>query len=180
MLGAKYYTKLDLRAGYHQIRVHPTDIHKTAFRTHDGHYEFLVMPFGLTNALSTFQATMNDLFRPYLRKFVLVFFDDILVYSETWTDHLKHLDIVFTLLANNSFSVNVKKCQFGRLQVEYLGHCISKAGVVMEPSKVAAVLRWPISRSIKAVRGFLGLTGYYRRFIRNYGIIVKPLTDLLK
>ncbi|GJT60682.1 ty3-gypsy retrotransposon protein [Tanacetum coccineum] len=178
--GAVIFTKLDLRAGYHQIRVHERDVYKTDFRTHDGHYEFLVMPFGLTNAPSTFQATMNRLFSPYLRKFVIVFFDDILVYSATLTAHLEHLECVFKCLQDHHFYVKQSKCVFGALSLEYLGHIISGQGVEMDPKKIDAVKDWPVPTNQRQVRGFLGLAGYYRRFIKDYATVVAPLTSLLQ
>ncbi|KAJ0441335.1 putative nucleotidyltransferase, Ribonuclease H [Helianthus annuus] len=178
--GAHYFSKLDLLAGYHQIRIASGDAMKTAFRTHDGHYEFLVMPFGLTNAPSTFQRLMNDVFRPFLRRFILVFFDDILIYSKTWSDHLHHITVTLQLLLDNKLVAKLSKCVFGQQQVVYLGHIISSKGVAVDPEKILTIQQWPTPRNVKHIRSFLGLTGYYRCFIKNYASIGGPLTDLLR
>jgi hypothetical protein len=155
--GACFFTKLDLRSGYHQVRMHPDDIEKTTFRTHRGHFEFLVMPFGLTNAPSTFQPLMNDVLKPFIQKFVLVFFDDILVFNSAWAAHLQHVREVFTTLRANKLLVKQSKCSFGKTSVTYLGHVISAQGVSMDLDKVVAVEVWPRPRSIRALRGFLDL-----------------------
>ena len=177
--GAKYFTKLDLHSGYHQVRMHPADVEKTAFHTHHGHFEFLVMPFGLSNAPVTFQALMNDVLHPFLRRFVLVFFDDILIYSSSWSEHLQHMGLVFTALRAHSLFLKRSKRSFGAFSVAYLGHVISADGVAMDSDKVTVVASWPTPRSPRGVCGFLGLTGYYRKFIRDFGSIAAPLTRLL-
>jgi len=138
------------------------------------------MPFGLTNAPETFQATMNKLFHPYLRKFVLVFFDDILIYSKTWKEHLQHLEQVVTVLEKHQFYAKKSKCTFGKEEVEYLRHIISKEGVKVDPNKIKAIKEWPKPINISKLRGFLELTRYYRRFIKNYAHITAPLSNLLK
>jgi hypothetical protein len=145
--GARFFTKLDLRSGYHQLCMRKEDIHKTVFRTHDGMYEFLVMPFGLCNAPATFQALMNDVLRPFLRRFVLVFFDDILIYNKSWADHLRHLRVILTELRRHILFVKHSKCAFGVSSVAYLDHIISKAGVAMDPAKVQAIQDWSVPRS---------------------------------
>jgi hypothetical protein len=139
---AKFFSKLDLRSGYHQVHMDPNDIHKTAFRMHEGLFEFLVMSFGLTNAPTTLQALMNEILRPFLRWFVLVFIDDNLVYSSSWAEHLRHLHLVFTKLQEHNLIVKRSKCAFGERTVGYLGHVISEECVAMDAAKVQAVLDW--------------------------------------
>ena len=173
--GTCYFSKLDLLQGYHQIRMNEADIPKTAFRTHHGHYEFRVMPFGLCNAPSSFQSTMNTLFGPFLRRFVIVFFDDILVYSASFQDHLQHLEQTFQVLLQNQFVLKLSKCSFAQTQVEYLGHIVSNRGVEPVASKISVIQQWPPPRTTKALRSFLGLAGFYRRFIRGYATIAAPL-----
>ena len=171
---------LTLKSRYHQIWVQLEDVHRTAFRTHDDHYEFLVMPFELTNAPTMFQSLMNDRFWALLQRHVPVFFYDILVYSKDWVERLSHLEEVFTILLCNQLYVNQSKCLIGQREMEYLGHIISAAGVSMDPKKISSMKAWAIPINTTAFRGFLELTSYYHKFIQGYGTIAAPLTKLLK
>ncbi|GBG83825.1 hypothetical protein CBR_g37625 [Chara braunii] len=178
--GAKYFSKIDLKFGYHQIEVHPDDQYKTAFRTSYGHYEFIVMPFGLTNAPATFQCCMNDLFRPWLNRFVVVYLDDILVFSRTLEEHQGHLRQVLEKLREANFKINAKKCDWAKTQVLYLGHILDGDDVKPEDSKIAAIRDWPTPRTLTELRSFLGLANYYRKFVRNFSTIAAPLRRLLR
>jgi hypothetical protein len=178
--GAKFFTKIDLRSGYHQIRMRSEDIEKTAFSTHLGLYEFLVLPFGVTNGPPTFQQLMNTTLGPLLRICVLVFFDDILVFSKSYKEHLEHLSLVFKALRENQLYAKLSKCTFAQEKVEYLGFVISAEGVSTDPAKVEAITQWPTPKNVTQLRSFLGLAGYYRRFIKSFGITCRPLFDALK
>jgi hypothetical protein len=156
------------------------NIPKTTFRTHDGHYEFFLMPFGLCNAPSTFQSLMNHVFHPFLHHFVLVFFDDFLIYSKTRTYHLAHVDRVLHLLYQHQLSLKQSKCTFGTSELDYLGHLVGKDDIRVDPKKIEAMQDWSHPKTLKILRGFLRLTGYYRKFVKNYGKIATPLTALLK
>jgi hypothetical protein len=180
LAGSHWFSKLDLRAGYHQIRLAPGEEYKTAFQTHNGHYEFRVMAFGLTGAPATFQFAMNASLAPVLRKFALVFFDNILIYSQTYEQHLDHVNQVLTILQRDKWQVKLSKCAFAQQKIAYLGHVISAEGVATDTTKIETVKSWPRPANQKEVRGFLGLSGYYRKFIRHYAFICQPLTSLLK
>lgn len=156
------------------------DIRKTAFSTHMGHYEYVVMPFGLTNAPATFQFLMNTVLEKFLRKSVLVFFDDILVYSKSIKEHQRHLQEVFATLRANKLFPKESKCSFGQTQIEYLGHIISSNGVATDPAKIQAIANWRSPKTVTELRSFLGLAGYYRRFVQNYGILCRPMFQSLK
>ncbi|XP_078429554.1 uncharacterized protein LOC144701690 [Wolffia australiana] len=178
--GMTIFYKIYLKSVYYQIRMHSDDIYKTAFKTHHGHFEFQVIPFGLSKAPATFQALMNSIFSRHLCKFILVFFDDILVYSTDSQQHEQHLKIVFELLSRNHLHINPKKCMFGCDRIDFLGHGISAEGVSTDPTKIEAIQQWSRPATVKELRGFLGLTGYYRQFVSKYEAIAQPLTALLK
>ena len=179
--GAKWFSKLDLRSGYHQIRIHPDDVHKTAFTTRYGHYEYLVLPFGLTNAPATFMHLMQyNVLKPFIDKFVIVYIDDILIYSQTKEEHEQHVKLVLEALREHKLYAKGSKCEFFQRETSFLGHKITCDGIKMDPAKVQAVMDWPIPRNVKDVRSFLGLAGYYRKFIRGYSRISAPLNELTK
>jgi len=180
LCGAQYFTKLDLRSCYHQIRMKEEDIPKTAFLTHEDHYECLVIPFGLCNAPSTFQILMNHVFHPFLCHFFLVLIVDILIYSKTWSSHLSQVNRVLHLLFKNQLFLQQSKCAFGASEVEYLGHIVGTDGVGVDPKKIESMQYRPHPKNIKRLHGFFGLMSYYRKFVQNYGNIVVPLTSLLK
>jgi hypothetical protein len=177
--GAMYFTKLDQRSGYHQVHMHLANVEKIAFHTHHSHFEFLVMPFGLSNAPATFQALMNDVLQSFLRRFVFVFFDDILIYNSSWSEHLQHVCLVLDALRAHSLHLKRSKCSFGSRLVAYLGHVISAEGVAMDTAKVEAYPSRPEPRSARGIRSFLSIAGYYRKFIRDFGAIAAPLMHLL-
>ncbi|KAJ0833047.1 putative nucleotidyltransferase, Ribonuclease H [Helianthus annuus] len=176
--GSSYYSKIDLRSGYHQLRVRNEDISKTAFRTRYGHYEFLVMPFGMTNAPAVFMDLMNRVCKPYLDKFVIVFIDDILIYSKSQEEHEQHLRLILELLRNEQLYAKFSKCDFWLREVHFLGHVVNKDGIHVDPAKIDSIKNWPTPKTPTEVRQFLGLAGYYRRFIQGFSKIAQPLTTL--
>ncbi|XP_047952402.1 uncharacterized protein LOC125197962, partial [Salvia hispanica] len=178
--GAGVFSKMDLRSGYHQLRVRREDIPKTAFRTRYGHYEFVVMPFGLTNAPAVFMDLMNRVFHPYLDKFILVFIDDVLVYSRNEKEHEEHLRIALETLRNEKLYAKFSKCEFWLKEVNFLGHIVSAEGIRVDPAKVEAVQQWKSPSTPNEIRSFLGLAGYYRRFIEGFSKIARPMTQQLK
>jgi len=178
--GAAVFSKIDLRSGYHQIRVKSGDVQKTAFRSRYGHYEYVVMPFGVTNAPALFMDYMNRIIRPFLDKFVVIFIDGILIYSRTHEEHAEHLRTVLSILREKQLYAKLSKCKFWMTTVQFLGHVISAQGISVDPSKVEAILKWERPRSATEIRSFVGLAGYYRRFIEGYSKIVAPLTQLTR
>ena len=178
--GARYFSKIDLRSGYHQVPIAPDDVPKTAFRTRYGHYEFRVLPFGLTNAPATFMRLIHDVLRPYLDQFVVAYLDDILIYSKTKHDHYEHLRTILELLRKQKLYAKPSKCEFLKEQLNFLGHLVSAKGITPDPEKLAVINDWPPLRSVKEVQSFLGLANYYRRFVPAFATIAKPLTMLLQ
>jgi transposase InsO family protein len=178
--GAKYFTKLDLRGAYNLVRIRPGDEWKTAFRTRYGHFEYTVMPFGLTNAPAVFQHMANDIFRDFLDIFIIVYLDDILIYSKTQEEHNMHVRQVLLRLQQYGLYAKLEKCTFDENHVEFLGYVISHKGISMDPSKVQAVLDWQTPSSVRDVQCFLGFANFYRKFIKDYSKIVMPLTELTK
>jgi hypothetical protein len=180
LAGAKVFSRIDLRLGYHQIKIRASDVPKTAFSTKYGPYEFLVMSFGLTNAPAYFMYLMNSVFMIELDKFIVVFIDDILIFSKNKDERTKHLRIVLQCLRDHKLYAKFSKCEFWLDRVKFLGHTISKDSISVDPSKVQEVMDWKPPKLVHQIRSFMGLAGYYRRFIPDFSRIAKPMTELLK
>jgi hypothetical protein len=177
---AEIFSKIDLRSGYHQIKIKPSDIPKMAFSTRYGLYEYLVMSFGLTNAPAYFMYLMNSVFMPELDKFVVVFIDDILIYSKTKEDHVDHLRVVLQRLHDHHLYAKFSKCEFWLDSLRFLGHTISSEGISVDPTKVQEVMDWKPPTSVHQICSFLGLTRYYHQFILDLSKIAKSMMELLK
>ena len=178
--GARVYSKIDVRTGYHQLRVREADIPKTAFRTQYVHLEFTVMPFGFTNAPTAFIDLMHRVFQPYLDQFIIVFIDDILIYSKSKEEYEDHLRIVLQALREHQLYSKLSKCKFWLIEVRFLEHVGSASGVSIDLEKVEAVMSWERPKSVFEIRSFLGLAGYYRRFIKYFSRLATPMTKLTR
>src|SRR5664279_3562005 len=177
---ASVFSNIYLRSGYHQLKIRKEDIPKTAFVTRYGLYEYTVMSFGLTNAPAYFMSMMNNVFMEFLDKFVVVFIDDILVYSKNEDEHGEHLPLILEKLREHKLYAKFGKCEFWLNTVGFLGNIVSGDGIAVDPAKVSAVTDWESPRNVGDIRSFLGLAGYYRRFIENFSKIAKPMTELMK
>ena len=173
-----YFSKLDLHSGYHQVRVAEQDAWKTAFKTKQGLYEWLVTPFGLTNAPATFMRVMNDVLRPFIDDFVIVYLDEILIFSKTREEHLKHVKQTLDVLKRENLYVKLSKCEFGKTSLNYLGHIVGGGELKIDPSKVEVIVNWPKPKSATEVRSLLGGAQYWRKFIANFSLIAAPLHAL--
>jgi hypothetical protein len=180
LVGDKVFSKIDLRSGYHQIKIRASDIPKTAFSTIYGLYEYLVMSFGLTNAPACFMYLMNSVFMPELDKFMVVFIEDILVYSKNKEEHVGHLRVVFQHLRQHRLYAKLSKCDFWLKEIKFLGHTVSQTGITVDPDKVQEVMNWKPPTTVRQIRSFQRLADYYQRFIPDFSRIVKPMTELLK
>jgi hypothetical protein len=180
MRDARVFSKIDLRSGYHQMKIRPSDIPKTTFSTRYGLYEFIVMSFRLTNAPTYFMNLMNKVFMEYLDRFVVVVIDDILIYSKSESDHEEHLTLVLQKLWDNQLYAKYSKCEFWINEVSFLGHIISNGGISVDPAKVKEIVAWSIPTIVTEIRSFLGLVGYYRRFIEGFSKFAKPMTSLME
>ena len=180
MRGARVFSKIDLRSGYHQMKIRSSNIPKTTFSTRYGLYEFTVMSFGLTNALAYFMNLMNKVFTEYLDRFVVVFIDDILIYSKSDSDHEEHLILVLQKLRDNQLYAKFSKCVFWIDKVPFLGHIISNGGIAVDPAKVKEIMEWSVPTTVTEIRSFLGLVGYYWRSIEGFSNIAKPMNSLME
>jgi hypothetical protein len=170
-----YFTKLELHSGYHQIKVAEWDAWKNAFKTKQGLFEWLVMSFGICNAMATFMHVMNDVFRPFVDEFVILYLDNILIFRGTWDEHVKHVKQVLDTFQRENLYVKLSKCEFGKTGLVYLGHIVGGGQLKIDPSKINVIVNWPEPKNVFEVRIFLGLVQYWRRFISNFSFIAAPL-----
>ena len=177
---ASIFSKIDLKSGYHLIRIKPGDEWKTTFKTREGLFEWLVMPFGLSNAPSTFMRIMNQALRPFIGKFVVVYFDDILIFSSSMADHLSHIHDVLTVFRRDQLFAAKHKCEFGIPEVLFLGYVVSGQGLAMDQSKVEAVRSWPVPTTVTEIRSFHGLASFYRQFVSHFSTIMATITTCTK
>ena len=178
--GAKFFTKIDLKSGYHQVPIDPADVWKTAFKSKEGLFEWLVMPFGLTNAPATFMRLMNDVLRPFIDSFVVVYLDDILIFSKTWSEHLQHVEQVLLSLQKHKLYANMDKCSFGMQSIQYLGYIIDHEGVHVDSTKIQIIRDWPPPQNFTELHSFLGLANFYYRFVFGFSHLAWPLNQSLK
>ena len=178
--GAQVFSRVDLRSGYHQIRMRSGDEWKTAFKTKQGLYEWLVMPFGLSNAPSTFMRLMNEVLKPFIGHFVAGYFDNILVYSRDKRDHREHLRQVFQVFREQRLYAKMEKCEFFTSQLSFLGYVVSAMGIQVDPNKVKAIQTWPVPKFVIEARSFHGLASFYSRFIKDFSSSMAPITECLK
>nr|CAD1835498.1 unnamed protein product [Ananas comosus var. bracteatus] len=175
---ARFFTKLDLKSGYHQARIREDDNRKTAFKTRQGLFEWLVMPFGLCNALATSMRPINDVLRPFLDDFVIVYLDNILIYSRSWEEHLAHVKKVFMLLEEHQLHLNPKTCEYGKQSLVYLGFVVGGGEFQIDRNKVRAIKEWPRPKNVTEVQSFMGACQYVRKFIRHFSVLTTPLYTL--
>jgi hypothetical protein len=178
--GEKYFSKIDLKSGYHQVPIEPSDVWKTAFKSKEGLFEWLVMPFGLTNAPATFMRLMDDILWPFTNSFVVVYLDDILIFSQTWEENLHHIRQVLQTLRQHKLCANLEKCTFGITQVQYLGYIIDERGVHVDPAKIQVIRDWLAPATLTELRNFLGLANFYHRFVLGFSHITWPLSQVTK
>jgi hypothetical protein len=180
LAGSTIFSKIDLHSGYHQIRMAIGDEWKMAFKTKLGLYEWLVMPFGLSNAPSTFMHLMNHVLRSFIGKFVVVYFEDILIYSTSFSNHLSQVEQVLHVLRKEKLYANLPKCNFAQNKLDFLGFVISQNGIEVDTSKIEAIRKWPTPTTVGQVRSFHGLAGFYRHFVKDFSTIACPLNELTK
>jgi hypothetical protein len=179
-MGAKYFSKIDLKSGYHHVPIEQTYVWKDAFKSKEGLFEWMVMPFGLTNALATFMRMMDDILRPFTNNFVVVYLDDILIYNKTWEEHLQHIQRVLHTLQYHKLYANLEKSSFGIDMVHYLGYIVDHHGVHVAPAKIQVIHDWPAPTTLTEIQSFLGLANFYRRFVLGFSHIACALSQVTK